>query len=177
MPVEESLESMSLQSPSTTKSARAKPTLNMQQSLSDSWDDAAEDSPSETEKHADLATTPVARSHPSAPPPTPMSPRFASKSSAAAATHLDALDPSRYHPKSSLSPSAEDQARPEKTTATASRMIAAGLGVKTPKRSEEQKDYDRAVRENERRRREKERNEKKKIEEDRERARAQMWDD
>lgn len=67
--------------------------------------------------------------------------------------------------------------RPEKTDAVARRMIAAGLGLKVPKQTEEQKAYDRAVREKERKRRQDERDEKKRKEAELEKAREAIWDD
>lgn len=62
--------------------------------------------------------------------------------------------------------------RPEKSAATASRLIAGALGVKV-KMTEEQKEYERVVREREKRRREEE---KEKTKED-ERRRAAVWED
>ena len=43
--------------------------------------------------------------------------------------------------------------RPEKTDAVAKRMIAGALGVKAPKKTEEQKAYDKAIKEKEIKRR------------------------
>ncbi|OAL37292.1 hypothetical protein AYO20_03468 [Fonsecaea nubica] len=70
-----------------------------------------------------------------------------------------------------------EQRRPEKTTATASRMIAAGLGLKAPKKTEEQRQYDRAVREQEMKRRSKEKEERAREREADEKAKAAVWDD
>ncbi|OAP54449.1 hypothetical protein AYL99_11550 [Fonsecaea erecta] len=70
-----------------------------------------------------------------------------------------------------------ERRRPEKTTATASRMIAAGLGMKVPKKTEEQKQYDRAVREQEMKRRSKEKEEREREKEAEEKAKAAVWDD
>ncbi|KIW31562.1 uncharacterized protein PV07_03198 [Cladophialophora immunda] len=70
-----------------------------------------------------------------------------------------------------------ERRRPEKTTATASRMIAAGLGMKAPKKNEEQKQYDRAVREQEMKRRNKEKEEREREKEDDEKAKAAVWED
>lgn len=73
--------------------------------------------------------------------------------------------------------SGEATARPEKTTQTAARMIAGALGVRAPKRTEEQRKYDKAVRENERKRREREREEEVEKERRREEARRGVWED
>ena len=66
--------------------------------------------------------------------------------------------------------------RPEKQTAVAGRLIAGALGVRTPKKTEEQRAYDKAMVEKEVRRREKERQTKKREEEEAEKARAAVWD-
>ncbi|KYK59254.1 hypothetical protein DCS_00384 [Drechmeria coniospora] len=84
---------------------------------------------------------------------------------------------------SSLAPAAggrrDDKAdrRPEKTDAVARRMIAAGLGLKAPKQTEEQRAYQRSVREQEKKRREQEREQERKRREEAERAKAAVWDD
>lgn len=66
--------------------------------------------------------------------------------------------------------------RPEKSSAAAGRMIAGALGVKAPKKTEEGKAYERAVRENERVRREKLKEEGRTEEREREEARKKVWD-
>lgn len=55
-------------------------------------------------------------------------------------------------------------------------MIAGALGVKTPKKTEEGKAYEKAVREKERRRREKEREEEERLNREKEEARRTVWD-
>ena len=67
--------------------------------------------------------------------------------------------------------------RPEKTDAVAKRMIAGALGVKAPKKTEEQKAYDRAIRENEIKRRNQEREAAARAKEEAERAKAAVWDE
>lgn len=66
--------------------------------------------------------------------------------------------------------------RPEKQTAVAGRMIAGALGMRTPKKTDEQRAYERATKENEikRRNREKERITREREEEDK--AKAAIWD-
>jgi pyruvoyl-dependent arginine decarboxylase (PvlArgDC) len=66
--------------------------------------------------------------------------------------------------------------RPEKSSAAAGRMIAGALGVKAPKKTEEGKAYERAVRENERVSREKLKEEGRTEEREREEARKKVWD-
>ncbi|KAF2221144.1 hypothetical protein BDZ85DRAFT_266356 [Elsinoe ampelina] len=67
--------------------------------------------------------------------------------------------------------------RPEKSTAVASRLIAAGLGVKAPRRTEEQREYDKAMRAQEAKKREREREEERRRKEESERAKRAIWDD
>ncbi|THZ85878.1 hypothetical protein D6C84_02968 [Aureobasidium pullulans] len=67
--------------------------------------------------------------------------------------------------------------RPEKTNAVAHRLIAGALGVKMPRRTEEQRAYDKAIREQEKRKRDVEREARKKAEEDAAKAKAAIWDD
>ncbi|KAI4263733.1 MAG: hypothetical protein L6R42_001129 [Xanthoria sp. 1 TBL-2021] len=138
--------------------------------VADSWEDE-EDAASSAS--SDDAGTP--RCIPNAPPPTPISP---------SARRVDTAwgeFPSVYSPQSSVGRSNPAQAitslRPEKSTATAGRMIAGALGVKTPKTSEEAKAYERAVREKESKRIARERAERKMEEEGRQQARRQVWED
>ena len=72
---------------------------------------------------------------------------------------------------------AEPEKRPEKTDAVARRMIVAGLGLKAPKLTEEQKAYQRSVREQEKKKREQEKELEKKRKEEAEQAKASVWDD
>lgn len=78
---------------------------------------------------------------------------------------------------STPSSSTSSERRPEKTNAVAHRLIAGALGVKVPRRTEEQRAYDKAMRDQEKRKRDKEREAKKKAEEDAAKAKAAIWDD
>ncbi|ROW14653.1 hypothetical protein VPNG_03274 [Cytospora leucostoma] len=75
------------------------------------------------------------------------------------------------------SDSSSPAARPEKTDAVARRMIAAGLGLRVPRQTEEQKAYDKAVREKERKKREEEKAAQRRKEEEAAKAKAAVWDD
>lgn len=77
----------------------------------------------------------------------------------------------------SSSRTTEPGKRPEKTDAVARRMIAAGLGLRAPKQTDEQKAYQKSVREQEKRKREQEKELEQKRLEDAEKAKAAMWDD
>lgn len=59
----------------------------------------------------------------------------------------------------------------------AKRLIAGALGVRAPKKTEEQKAYDKALREKEIKRREKEKEEERKRLEEAEKAKAAAWED
>lgn len=66
--------------------------------------------------------------------------------------------------------------RPEKQTAVAGRLIAGALGVRAPKKTEEQRQYDNAMKEKELKRRNKERGNHKRETEEAEKAKAAIWD-
>lgn len=129
----------------------------------DSWEDQDElSSENETE------TTPSRAEASPPPPPTSNSPQFSSP-------HGWTPDPEPV----TRAPSGESLGarRPEKTDAVARRMIAAGLGLKAPKQTEEQKAYQRSVREQEKRRKEQLKAEEQKRRDEADRARAAIWDD
>jgi len=113
------------------------------------------------------------------PPPTPISPgnsgQYVDWEPAGA---LGGGRPSTrpYTPPTPQSEGDRDRKRPEKTTSTASRMIAAGLGIKAPKKTEEQRQYDRAVRDQEIKRKNKEKEDKEREREADEKAKASVWD-
>jgi hypothetical protein len=67
--------------------------------------------------------------------------------------------------------------RPEKTDAVARRLIAAGLGMKVPRQTEEQRAYQRSVREQEKKRREEAKAEEERKQAETEKAKMAVWDD
>ena len=143
------------------------PKTQPQKAVADSWDEDVESSGSDTDTgNGALASkkSPV----PDPPPPTPSSPNSSFPS-------WDSYSPGRF--EANLDGTAdEDRRRPEKSTAAAGRLIAAGLGMRAPKKTDEQKAYDRAVKENEMKRRDKEREARAKEAEDNQKAKAAMWD-
>ncbi|KAM0432774.1 hypothetical protein ACHAPT_004476 [Fusarium lateritium] len=144
----------------TTKPAAKKKAKKV---VADSWED--EDvSDSEPEAESDKADELTPTTTPAPPPPTPMSPAGGS-----------AWTP----PEDAPGPRAggEPGRRPEKTDAVARRMIAAGLGLKAPKQTEEQRAYQKSIREQEKKKREQEREEQKQRQEEAEKAKAAIWDD
>jgi len=147
----------------------------------DSWEDDDLDENSNTQAPTDgtgPSLKPVKSSDPALgpPPPTPISPggQYVDWSPAQV---LGGGRPSTrpYSPSIPLSDSDRDRRRPEKTTAAASRMIAAGLGMKTQK-TEDQKQYDRAIREQEMKRRNREKEDKEREKDADEKIKAAVWD-
>lgn len=134
--------------------------------VADSWED--DDDESEDEQPI---TPKAATDMPSAPPPTPISPPGNYEASAF-------ITPLGFAPNGRLgSADGRPSMRPEKTDAAARRMIAGALGVRAPKKTDEQKEYERVMREKETKRREREKQEAAKAQEDAVRARAAVWDD
>lgn len=182
-----------------TKSSKSK--RSDAAAVADSWEDEASDSAggTETEPDADPAaiSSPInalrkgaAAEGPFAPPPTPASPthfgspayggggssidaRFAAATAAARSAGGGVAGGS----SSSSTAGGPPERRPEKTTAVAARMIAAGIGSRAPRRTEEEREYDRVTREKERKRRDKEREEAAAAKEREESAKKAVWDD
>jgi hypothetical protein len=149
--------------------------------VADSWEDDDFDDDSSTQTPTDgtgQTLNPVKSEDPALnpPPPTPIS-------AGAGGQYVD-WSPAQVlgggrpttRPFSPQSDSDQDRRRPEKTTAAAGRMIAAGLGVKAPKKTEEQRQYDRSVREQEMKRRNKEKQDRERERQDDEKAKAAIWD-
>lgn len=139
--------------------------------MSESWDDEElEDSGEDTDRPLSQQQS---ADYPSAPPPTPISP---STSFARDATFVN---PYGYGGIDGVAEARTERlsSRPEKTDAVAKRMIAGALGVKAPKKTEEQKAYDKAIKEKEIKRRNQEKEAAARAKEDAERAKAAVWED
>ncbi|KAM3429596.1 hypothetical protein MY4824_008172 [Beauveria thailandica] len=138
----------------------------LKQEVADSWEDEDVSEPDEpTTSKASPSTGPT----PPAPPPVmPATPPFGPPD-----------DGWGHQGGSTQSFLARDGGgrRPEKTDAVARRLIAAGLGLKAPKQTDEQRAYQKSVREQERKRREQERAEEQKRADASERAKTAVWDD
>jgi len=172
-----SLSKLQISPPSST----SKPSNSTE--VADSWENDLGGSDTETEDASTSSTTKplgirkstsgTSTDYPAAPPPTPASPsgRF---------SYDD--DPPFAHP-SQLAHSRDSSGsnsptrRPEKTTAVAGRLIAGALGVRAPKRTEEQRAYDKAIREKEMRRRQKEKEEAERKKMESEKAKKSVWED
>lgn len=115
-----------------------------------------------------------------APPPTPSTPSYYGEDGGpggAPPGWPSATDgPSRAGGGGRGAASSQER-RPEKTDAVARRMIASALGVKAPRATEEQRAYDRALREKERKRRDEEKAAERRRAEEAEKAKAAVWGD
>ncbi|KAL3480171.1 hypothetical protein BJX99DRAFT_36030 [Aspergillus californicus] len=163
--------------------------------VADSWEDEASASASASEPELDaeteglglgpslsnvtdsLSMSPSVGEGPLDPPPTPISPQTSQPWVNMA--YMNAGPPGSVGraPSGAGPGAARDGRRPEKQTAVAGRLIAGALGMRAPKRTEEQRAYDRAAKEQEIRRRNKEREEAAKLEKEEEKAKAAVWDD
>lgn len=132
----------------------------------ESWEDEDEDSGSDTDRALSPQTS---ANYPSAPPPTPISPSHNEG--------LPFISPYGYSADTAREGRSERTVRPEKTDAVAKRMIAGALGVKAPKKTEEQRAYDRAIKEKEIKRRNAEKEGAARAKEEAERAKAAVWED
>lgn len=153
--------------------------------IAESWDDEDEEKDESEDDEAALSTPKASprksrtSEYPGPPPPTPSSPQFVLPQGVGdpgGERSFEGFNSRSSRPDRDVD-AARGETRPEKTTSTASRMIAAGLGVKAPPRTEEQKQYDRAMRDKERRTRDTERESKREAEESKMKAKQAMWDD
>lgn len=142
--------------------------------IAESWEDvSSSDTEMETDadnvsrKYAFKFDQDVLRETPGPPPPTPISMRSDESENSACE--------GRQLPASAKGSRGEEKKRPEKTTAVAGRLIAGALGLKAPKKTDEQRAYDRATKEQEIKRKTREKAMKDKEREEDEKARAAAW--
>ncbi|KAE8394260.1 hypothetical protein BDV23DRAFT_147517, partial [Aspergillus alliaceus] len=152
------------------------PTKKKAPVVADSWEDEADESEPEPNSPActssSLSPSVTTAEGPLDPPPTPISPQTSHTWNSVPVY----ADVGGAGSRTSASRSPTPARRPEKQTAVAGRMIAGALGIRAPKRTEEQRAYDRAVKEKEIRRRNQEREAAAKVKEEEERAKAAVWD-
>ncbi|KAL5117915.1 hypothetical protein ACEQ8H_004234 [Pleosporales sp. CAS-2024a] len=147
--------------------------------VADSWDLESSSSGSDTETEAldPISTVASHESSPNPPPPTPASPTpFDFPGPGQGQYDHHAVAPPRGRGVA-LGGAASIDKRPEKTTAVAGRLIAGALGVRAPKRSEEEREFDRVVKDKERRKRTEEKARLKREDEERENRKKAIWDD
>lgn len=154
-----------------------------EEEVADSWEDDLSDSGSETE--TDEATTTASSTSTTTAkigikPPSSKSEGPLAPPSTPATDYGDFVPQWNNSTRSQGAASPREtspRARPEKQTAVASRMIAGALGIRAPKRTEEQRAYDRAVKENEMKRRNKAKEEAAKAQQEEDKAKSAVWDD
>ncbi|KAM0259028.1 hypothetical protein ACHAQJ_003527 [Trichoderma viride] len=156
--------------------------------VADSWEDedvsdgAAEEEEEEEEedqgKDVDAGiSTPSSLATPAVPPPTPASPLGYDSPHEWASLASDSQSQSPVATSASGSGSGTPAKRPEKTDAVARRMIAAGLGLKAPKQTDEQRAYQRSIREQEKKKKEMDKAEEERKRQLTEKAKASVWED
>jgi hypothetical protein len=150
------------------KAAKAKP--KSKEAVADSWED--EDASSDSDSTVGAGDV-GGKEGTSAPPPTPISPTYRTTGPFSSSIEEPASPTAARQPVNDFGPSR----RPEKTDAVARRMIASALGVKVPKLTEEQKAYDKAIREQEKKRKDAERAAEKERQAQAEKAKAAIWGD
>jgi hypothetical protein len=138
----------------------------------DSWEDDYLSSGDETDRPISPQTS---ANYPSAPPPTPIN-------GAGYSPFEDGFEGGWVpgggsYDDSPRSDRTGSNTRPEKTDAVAKRLIAGALGVRAPKKTEEQRAYERAIKEKEVKRRNGEKEAKIRAEEEAKRAKAAAWND
>ncbi|KAL4905950.1 hypothetical protein BDW74DRAFT_177644 [Aspergillus multicolor] len=150
--------------------------------VADSWEDDLSDQDADADGAGDelgspnvlasLATSPAIAEGPLDPPPTPISPQTSQPWIASMASATGGY----VQPTPTSTSTRDPNRRPEKQTAVAGRLIAGALGIRAPKRTEEQRAYDRAIKEQEIRRKNKEKEEAARAKEEEEKAKAAVWD-
>jgi hypothetical protein len=162
---------------------------NSKEPVADSWEDedvsdgeAEEQDEDKDTLDVDAGTsTPSSLAMPTVPPPTPASPLGYDSphewASLASESQSQSQNQSPVATSASGSGSGTPARRPEKTDAVARRMIAAGLGLKAPKQTDEQRAYQRSIREQEKKKREVEKAEEERKRELTEKAKSSVWDD
>ncbi|KAJ9656175.1 hypothetical protein H2198_005137 [Neophaeococcomyces mojaviensis] len=172
MSVESKLSRLSLDLKAQSPGSSGTLANNKTDGTPDSWEDQPDDE-APVEAPGPSLKQITSNDNPAPPPPTPVSQEnsdpFARKWEPSAA--VDSGRPTlRYG-----SPANGDR-RPEKTTSTANRLIAGALGIKAPKKTEEQKQYDKAVKDAEIRRKNREREQQQRERLEDEKAKAAVWD-
>lgn len=165
---------------SGSSSSTPRPKKTAQKPVADSWEDEANLSTDDetTAPHDGASSLPVlsptlSAESPLDPPPTPISPQDSQPWGAEEGAALTSAGPVGAAAQGGPGPAR----RPEKQTAVAGRLIAGALGLRAPKRTEEQRAYDRAVKEQEIKRQNREREEQAKVKEEEERVKTSVWTD
>lgn len=171
------LQTLSLHpSPSKSSSSFKKPQPSSIKTAPDSWDEEIS-SGSDTETEAEPASNPLSpqqsSSYPDAPPPTPISPTTNTAFASPFGYPGEGADGGRVERERR----GDTDRRQDKTDAVAKRLIAGALGVKVPKKTEEQRAYERAVKEKEIKRRKEEKEMEERRKKEAEEMKKKVWDD
>lgn len=137
----------------------------------DSWEDAADES-SDTEAEVPTSAQQYHTETSYAPPSTTILPSFDSRTDVWSPEFSD----NKANP-SDASKSRDSEKRPEKTTAIASRLIAAGIGQKAPRRTEEQRRYDQAIKMQEKKKRDQAKADEERKKQEKVQAQKDIWED
>jgi len=154
----------------------------------DSWEDeeisSASSSDAETGKahHPDLAAGEEKWSDPDpalyiSSSPTQLLPFRQQSKASPTASITSQPDPYAFTTGPATTTDAPPTQRPEKSTAVASRLIAAGIGQKAPRRTKEEREYDAAMRAQERKKREDAKAAEKRKFAESERMKREVWGD
>lgn len=143
----------------------------------DSWEDEADASSDTETEEVSTPIRPSSSDYPEPPPPTPSSPNTAARSRDIHYQPFN-FDGASFEaaPRSATTGGNEDR-RPDKTTSVASRLIAAGIGQKAPKRTKEQREYDQAMRVQEKKKRDQAQAEEERRKKEKEQAQKDIWGD
>nr|POE47433.1 hypothetical protein CFP56_00764 [Quercus suber] len=149
--------------------------------VADSWEDEIED---DTELRTPISDA-VSPGNPVAPPPTPSSPSYNSRATMKSSSYQtqfpygmdgSVFDNLGQEPNGPSQGRMGNEKRPEKSTAVASRLIAAGIGQAAPRRTKEQREYDQAMRLQEKKKRDQAREEEERKKQEKERAKQAIID-
>lgn len=151
--------------------------------LADSWEDEVTDD-TRTDGHAPVQplSSPVS-DVPQAPPTSPISPSVRTKTTSSGSP-FQTFPPfgmnGSFEAEGDASPTSsktDPGRRPEKTISVASRLIAAGIGQKVPRRTQEQREYDQAMKMQEKKKRDNAKEEALRSQREKKKAQAAIWDD
>lgn len=145
--------------------------------VAESWEDEADVS-SEDDDGTSTPVRPSTSDMPDAPPPTPSSPSISSRDRDLDYQSFSSLQFGGSFDRPSSRPgTGSEERRPDKTTSVASRLIAAGIGQKAPKRTKEQREYDQAMKLQEKKKQDQAKEEEERKKREKEQAQKDIWGD
>lgn len=155
----------------------------VQDEPADSWEDEADDDSPVTPKRMAPSKGLSSPGLPGPPPPTPSSPSYSAGKTQLGNPYqtfpphgFDGVSAERDDDEAPATRAGEER-RPEKSTAVASRLIAAGIGQKAPRRTKEQREYDQAMKVQEKKKRDQAKADEERKKAEKARAMQAIWDD